>query len=146
MDPVGLVDSWVWWGCWSGGPWAWWDRGSGGPVGLVGPWVNFKGSDMPRCPWSSFAFYGLDQEVSLREGKVLFWAKFVSFPNLILVWFACYLDTAPVLWQGHIGRVCPRFVRNGREEPELSKRGFSIGDALQYIDVTHFRIVSLPTV
>ena len=45
MDPVGLVDPWVWWGCWSGepggtvglvGPWVWWARGSGGPVGLVG--------------------------------------------------------------------------------------------------------------
>ena len=63
MGPVGLVDPWVWWGCWSGRPWAWWDRGSGGPVGLVGPWVNFKGSDMPRCPWSSFhcflLFYAL---------------------------------------------------------------------------------------
>ena len=63
MDPVGLVDPWVWWGCWSGGPggtvglvgpWVWWACVSGGPVGLVGPWVNFKGSDMPRCPWSSF--------------------------------------------------------------------------------------------
>ena len=63
MGPVGLVDPWVWWGCWSGGPggtvglvgpWVWWACVSGGPVGLVGPWVNFKGSDMPRCPWSSF--------------------------------------------------------------------------------------------
>ena len=48
MGPVGLVDPWVWWGCWSGGPWAWWDRGSGGPVGLVGPWVWWaRGSGGP---------------------------------------------------------------------------------------------------
>ena len=92
-----------------------------------------------------FAFSGLDQEVSLREGKVLFWAKFVSFPNLILVWFACYLDTAPVLWQGHIGRVCPRFVGDGGEEPERPKWGFGIRDALQHI-ATYFRIDSVPTV
>ena len=58
---LGLVGPWVWWSCGSGGPvglvgpWVWWARGSGGPVGLVGPWVNFKGSDMPRCPWSSFS-------------------------------------------------------------------------------------------
>ena len=45
MGPVGLVDPWVWWGCWSGrtvglvGLWVWWACGSGGPVGLMGPWV-----------------------------------------------------------------------------------------------------------
>ena len=73
MGPVGLVDPWVWWGCWSGGPggtvglvgpWVWWACVSGGPVGLVGPWVNFKGSDMPRCPWSSFYSTQLSTKVT----------------------------------------------------------------------------------
>ena len=94
----------------------------------------------------------LDEEVSLREGNVfvckvcqLFFAN-LSVPNLVLVWFFCYLDTAPLLRQSHIGRVRPRFVRDGGEEPEGPKWGGGVGDALQHIGCTYFGIDSAPTV
>ena len=86
-------------------------------------------------------------KMSLKEKprEVLFCANFVSFLNLIFVWFISYLDAAPVLRQGHISRVCPRFVGEGRKEPEGPNWGLSVGDALQHIG-TYFRIDSVPTV
>ena len=50
--------------------------------------------------------------------------------NLILIWFVGNLNTAPLLRQHHIGRVGPRFVGDGRQEPERSNWGFSIGNTL----------------
>ena len=50
--------------------------------------------------------------------------------NLILIWFVGNLNTAPLLRQRHIGRVGPRFVGDGRQEPERSNWGFSIGNTL----------------
>ena len=68
--PLGLVGLLVWWALGLVGPWVWWARGSGGHVYLVGPWVNFKGSDMPRCPWSSSQFY------------IAFYAEFAQFTQV----------------------------------------------------------------
>ena len=50
--------------------------------------------------------------------------------NLILIWFVGNLNTAPLLRQRHIRRVCPRFEGDGRQEPEGSNWGFSIGNTL----------------
>ena len=72
--------------------------------------------------------------------------KVCFISDLILVWFFSYLDTAPLLWQGHIGRVRPRFVRDGGEEPEGPKWGLGVGDALQHFGCTYIGIDSAPTV
>ena len=57
----------------------------------------------------------------------------ISFANLIFVRFFSYLDATSVLWQAHIGRVCPRFVGDGREEAKGPKWGLGIGDTLVQI-------------